>query len=107
MSNKNIPFNRISFKEKTNKTFYGILAVIIVLIPEWLAEISFNLNNPINVNTIPSNGPIWDSELKLKLNLLSIYELRVLAEENNLFGYAGDNKRILIKRLIKELRKRA
>ena len=85
---------------------YGVIAILLVVIPEWIAEEFVQFRDRGNQNLIPRFS-------NLKLNLsekesrkLTFFELRNIAREMKILGYSSDNKAELTKRLRRHLKKR-
>ncbi|MFL0769439.1 MAG: hypothetical protein AB8E87_11055 [Prochlorococcus sp.] len=85
---------------------YGLIAVLIVLIPEWLAEGTMSLNPDAAGNQLPMTARAWQSLPELRMASMSLAELRQLAREMRLWGYGGDCREALTARLLKKMRKR-
>ena len=86
--------------------FYGLLAVLFVLVPEWLAGnalAQFQDNN--SEASLPATSAAWKRVPELMLASLSMHELRVLARSRGLFGYQRELRDELNIRLLKQLRK--
>ncbi len=85
---------------------YGFIAVLLVLIPEWLAEVAIILRESITHYEIPNKGIAWQTEPELRLASLSLVQLRKLAKASGLPGYASENRCTLTKRLLVKLNKK-
>ena len=84
---------------------YAIFAIIIVIIPERLAELIIALMN-INLNMpIAPMGLQWEADIELRLTKMTFKELRILASELRIQGYSRDTKQNLYKKLYKKLSK--
>ena len=84
---------------------YGFLAVIFVIIPEWIAELGISLESLNLEDKLPDrtfrgldNSYFYISELIMK-------ELRIAAAKLRVFGYSTDNKEILRKRVLKKIKR--
>ena len=84
---------------------YSLLAVLLVLIPEWIAEIAITIGNNSNKLILPSADSIWFHKPDLILSRMSIKELRLLAYDMRLINYSSESKESLSKRLLKKLKK--
>ncbi len=82
---------------------YNILAILIVLIPEWIAEVTITIENTFRSTQIRELDNIWETKSELRLSSMSLKELRLLALELNLKGYARESKESLSLRLLKKL----
>ena len=58
---------------------YRVLAVLIVLIPEWMAEFSITILSINSEKELPKNNKRWEQLTELRLSTLNIRELRLLA----------------------------
>ena len=103
-------------KAKTNKTLdnqekvsriliniYGIMAIIFVLIPEWIAEIGITIENDHFKNELPK----YSEKMKdtfIYISSLEIKELRKIAIKLKIHGYSNENKRSLKKRILKAIK---
>ena len=86
-------------------TIYGLMAVIFVLIPEWIAEYGISLDNDQFKNTLPSKSIFDFNNPNIYISGLGLKELRQVAAKLNLWGYSSDDKNLLSKRILKQLRK--
>ncbi|WP_392349733.1 hypothetical protein [Parasynechococcus sp.] len=85
---------------------YGLIAVLVVLIPEWIADGTLNLGGRVVRNPLPMSGPAWKAIPELQLAALSLAELRILASRMRLIGYASDSRDKLTRRLLRRMRRR-
>ncbi len=83
---------------------YGLLAVIIVLIPEWIADLGILFFNRGYEDELPAESIAWESSPELKLAKLKILELRQLAKKLRIHGYSGDTREEIYQRLLKRLK---
>tara|TARA_Y100001968_G_C19451634_1_gene769089 strand:+ start:7940 stop:8284 length:345 start_codon:yes stop_codon:yes gene_type:complete len=86
--------------------FYGVLAVIFVLIPEWIAELTLSISEKEYKDDIINVKNFWAKNPFLFVSSLTIKELRLLAYKLKIHGYASENQHGLQKRVIKKLNKR-
>ncbi len=84
---------------------YGLIAVLLVLIPEWLAEGVIIFSEGISRYQIPNKGIAWGEKDELRLACMSLVELRKLAKNLQLLGYSCDSRYLLTKRLLIKLNK--
>lgn len=87
--------------------FYGLLAVLFVLVPEWMAGtvLSGFQDQRTGQLLVPASAA-WRRLPELRLAGLSLAELRLLARQLRLPGYAGLSRLQLEARLLKRLRRR-
>tara|TARA_B100000579_G_C22381416_1_gene642952 strand:- start:78 stop:410 length:333 start_codon:yes stop_codon:yes gene_type:complete len=78
---------------------YNILAILIVVIPEFFAELLYSIEVSHHNGILPNEGDAWKTNIELKLSKLNIYELRILAKNLRINGYSCDNRNQLIKRI--------
>tara|TARA_B100000700_G_C14810052_1_gene744714 strand:+ start:589 stop:954 length:366 start_codon:yes stop_codon:yes gene_type:complete len=93
-------------KQELIINFYGLMAVLFVLIPEWIAEIGIFVENNHFKNEIPK---IKSENVGLQLLCfynMSLKELRKISSELKLIGYAGENKKTLIKRIYRKMKQK-
>ncbi len=82
---------------------YGLLAILLVIIPEWLAEITLGIENSSHNNGLPEKDIIWKTNPELKISLMSIKELRELAMQLKIAGYSRNSRDLLKKRILKKM----
>ena len=87
-------------------TIYGIMAVIFVLIPEWIAEYGITIGNNQFKNILPENNSLLSRNQDLTIYGMNIKELRKVALELKLMGYASENKQRLSRRIIRRLKRK-
>ena len=82
---------------------YGLIAIIGILIPEWIAEkiISMSLIN--SEEKLPHNTKLWEAQPDLLLSTMSFRELRHLAMKLRIKHYASKNKSALSKRILSQI----
>ena len=86
---------------------YGLLAVLFVLVPEWMAGgalLSFSANR--NGSDLPAASAVWSRLPELRLASLGVGELRQLASRLRIPGYAVLGRERLTVRLIRRLKQR-
>ncbi len=86
---------------------YGLIAVVVVLIPEWIAEITLTLSRNTSDEKLPLKALTWQTQPELRLASMNLKELRQLAKELGILGYSSENRDELTKRLMRSLKKRA
>ena len=92
--------------EKTRINIYNILAILIVIIPEYLAELIYTFEVSQHNGILPNEGDAWEKDTELKLSKMNIYELRLMAKRLSIHGYSNENRNSLIRRINRKLRKR-
>jgi hypothetical protein len=80
---------------------YGLIAVLIVLIPEWLADGTLALNERPGRAAMPMTSRAWRTLPELQLASMTLCELRLLARDLRLWGYGSDPRDTLTNRLLK------
>tara|TARA_B100001996_G_scaffold97924_1_gene73316 strand:+ start:2764 stop:3096 length:333 start_codon:yes stop_codon:yes gene_type:complete len=92
--------------EKAKINIYNILAILIVIIPEFFAELIYTIEVSQHTNSIPEEGDAWETNTELKLSKMNIYELRLMAKRIHLHGYSSDNRNTLIRRIERKSKRR-
>ena len=92
--------------ERARINLYNILAILIVIIPEYLAELIYTIESSQHKGLIPSEGDAWKNETELKLSKMNIYELRLMAKSLCIHGYSNENRTSLIERINSKSKKR-
>ena len=92
--------------EKARINIYNILAILIVIIPEFFAELIYTMEVSQSKGILPNEGIAWETNTELKLSKMNIYELRLMAKQLRIHGYSCDNRISLIKRIEKRSKKR-
>ena len=92
--------------EKAKINIYNILAIIIVIIPEFFAELIYTIEVSQHTNSIPEEGDAWETNTELKLSKMNIYELRLMAKRIHIHGYSSDNRNTLIRRIERKSKRR-
>ncbi len=85
--------------EKARINIYNILAVLIVIIPEFFAELIYTIEVSQHRVILPNEGDAWDKDTELKLSKMNICELRLMAKKLRIHGYSSDNRNSLIRRI--------
>jgi hypothetical protein len=86
---------------------YGLIAVLVVLIPEWLADGTISLGNGRSGSSLPLNSRAWRTLPELQLASMSLTELRQVARQLRLWGYSSDSRAELTARLLKRIQRRS
>ncbi len=92
--------------ERARINLYNILAILIVIIPEYLAELIYTIEASQHKPILPKEGEAWENETELKLSKMNIYELRLMAKQLSIHGYSNENRNSLIRRIIRKSKKR-
>ena len=88
--------------ERARINLYNILAILIVIIPEYLAELIYTIEASQHKGILPREGDAWAKETELKLSKMNIYELRLMAKRLCVHGYSNENRNSLIRRINKK-----
>ena len=92
--------------EKARINLYNILAILIVIIPEFIAEIIYTIEISQHKNILPTESEEWENNTELKLSKLNIYELRLMAKKLHIHGYSSECRNSLIRRIKRKQKKR-
>ncbi len=85
---------------------YGLLAVLVVLIPEWMASGALKgWVEPAGADALPPTTRAWRQLPELRLAAMGLAELRQLARSLGLPGYAALSRDRLAARLLPLLRR--
>lgn len=83
---------------------YGLLAVLFVLVPEWLAGGAlFGFREVREGSALPVTTQAWQRMPELRLASLTMAGLRQLARTERIRGYAAMGRDRLTQRLLKKL----
>lgn len=86
---------------------YGLLAVLVVLIPEWMASGTLaGLLGPQQRAALPAPTRAWRRLPELRLASMSLAELRLLARQLHLRGYMAQAREPLSARLLAAVKRR-
>ena len=86
---------------------YGLLAVLFVLVPEWMAGSAMaGLQPGREGSELPMTTMAWRRVPELRLAAMTLRELRQLARELKLWGYAGQNRDQLTRSLLRRIQAR-
>ena len=86
---------------------YGLLAVLMVLVPEWIAGGALaGLQEPDRDSMLPAASVAWRRVPELLLASMSLLELRQLAAALKVWGHAGMGRDQLNSVLLKRLKRR-
>ena len=92
--------------EKARINIYNILAILIVIIPEFFAELIYTIEVSQSKGVLPNEGEAWENNTELKLSKMNIYELRLMAKRIHIHGYSSDNRNTLIRRIERKSKRR-
>ncbi len=92
--------------EKARINLYNVLAILIVIIPEYFAELIYSIEASQHKRILPNEGDAWQKETELILSKMNIYELRLMAKRLCIHGYSNENRNSLIRRINKKSKKR-
>ena len=106
--------NKNEHKEKVKATnlenlrirFYGLLAIIFVLIPEWMAEVGLTIENDQFKSDLPTNEDYIYTDAYYFISSLKLRKMRKIASLLKIHGYSCDNRKKLITRLMTKLKHR-
>ena len=86
---------------------YGLLAVLFVLVPEWMAGGALlGFASQRRGDDLPPAAAAWRKVPELKLASMSLAELRLLARQLRLGGYSLQRRDRLTARLLKRIGRR-
>ena len=86
---------------------YGLLAVLVVLVPEWMAEGAlWRWGDGGEGLRLPADQGEWQQLPELRLAGMGLAELRLLAHDLRLPAYAREGRERLTRRLLRRLHRR-
>jgi hypothetical protein len=86
---------------------YGLLAVLVVLVPEWMADGALGRwGGQHHGITLPDGEWAWQEVPELRLAGMGLAELRLLAHDLRLPAYAREGREQLQRRLLRRLLRR-
>ena len=88
-------------------SLYGFLAVIFVLIPEWIAEFSLIIGTDQFKSVLPRSKNLENINPHLFIYSMNLKELRQTALKLRIHCYSNENKQSLSKRVIRVLKKQS
>lgn len=87
---------------------YGLLAVLFVLVPEWMADSALaGWRTGRAGSDLPVTSGAWRRIPELRLAAMSLAELRQLARSLRLPGYGGLDRERLSERLLRTIQARS
>lgn len=85
---------------------YGLLAVLFVLVPEWMAGGAMRSIPGVNQgNPLPVTASAWRRLPELRLAALNLAQLRQLARRLRLWGYASQSRERLTIQILRRLKR--
>tara|TARA_Y100001968_G_C19125352_1_gene603973 strand:- start:79 stop:411 length:333 start_codon:yes stop_codon:yes gene_type:complete len=102
MKNKKLEKNL----ERVRLNIYNILAVLIVIIPEYFAELIYTIESLQHIELLPNEGDAWKNNIELRLSKMNMFELRLMAKKLSIHGYSSGNRNSLIRRISRKTKKR-
>ena len=86
---------------------YGLLAVLFVLVPEWMADGALSgLRQGREGSALPMPTAAWQRIPELRLAAMNLRELRQLARDLRLWGYSSFNREQLSGCLLRRIQAR-
>jgi hypothetical protein len=86
---------------------YGLLAVLFVLVPEWMAGGALaGFREGREGSELPATTGAWQRLPELRLATMGMARLRLLARHHRIRGYASLSRDRLTVRLLRRLRRR-
>jgi len=92
--------------ERARINIYNILAILIVIIPEYFAELIYSVEASHHRAILPKEGDAWKNDTELKLSKMNIYELRLMAKRLSIHGYSNEKRNSLIRRINRKCKNR-
>ena len=91
--------------EKAKINIYNILAILIVVIPEFFAELIYTIEVSQHKSLLPKEGDAWERNTELKLSKMNLFELRLMAKNLRIHGYSSENRNSLLRRIERKSKK--
>ena len=92
--------------ERVRLNLYNILAILIVIIPEYFAEIIYTIEVSQHKNILQNEGDAWENNIELRLSKMNIFELRLMAKRLCIHGYSSENREALTRRIHRKSKRR-
>ncbi len=86
--------------------FYALLAVVFVLVPEWLANTALENLDITKGERLRLRSRTWQWDPELMLGAMTMAQLRQLARQQGLWGYSREHRDRLVRRLLRNFRKK-
>ena len=83
--------------------FYALLAVVLVLVPEWLANTALENLDITKGERLRLRNRQWQWDPELMLGAMTMVQLRQLARQQGLWGYSREHRDRLVRRLLQNL----
>lgn len=87
--------------------FYALLAVVLVLVPEWLANTALENLDITKGERLRLRSGSWRWDPELMLGAMTMAQLRRLARQQRLWGYSREHRDRLVRRLLRNFRRKA
>ena len=84
---------------------YGLIAVLVVLIPEWIADGTLSLGDKKSRSNLPMASRAWRTLPELQLASMNLAALRQLGRQLRVWGYAGESRDRLTSRLLNRIKR--
>ena len=81
--------------------FYALLAVVLVLVPEWLANTALENLDITKGERLRLRTRQWQWDPELMLGAMTMVQLRQLARQQGLWGYSREHRDRLVRRLLR------
>ncbi len=81
--------------------FYALLAVVLVLVPEWLANTALENLDITKGERLRLRNRQWQWDPELMLGAMTMVQLRQLARQQGLRGYSREHRDRLVRRLLR------
>ena len=91
---------------KVRINLFNILAILIVIIPEFIAELIYSIEMSQHNDKLPNDSLAWEKDTELKLSRMNIFELRLMAKRLCIHGYSNESRNSLIRRIKRKSKKR-
>ena len=82
--------------------FYALLAVVLVLVPEWLANTALENLDISKGERLRLRTRQWQWDPELMLGAMTMVQLRQLARQQGLWGYSREHRDRLVRRLLRK-----
>ena len=81
--------------------FYALLAVVLVLVPEWLANTALENLDITKGERLRLRNRQWQWDPELMLGAMTMVQLRQLARQQGLRSYSREHRDRLVRRLLR------
>ena len=86
--------------------FYALLAVVLVLVPEWLANTALENLDLTKGERLRLRARTWQWDPELMLGAMTMVQLRQLARKQGLWGYSREHRDRLVRRLLRNFHRK-